>query len=211
MGIDLTKKQPGSIDLSKGQVINLKKTSPDTAEFDLSKITIGLGWDITGGRSFDLDASCMLLDKDGKLASSDDVVSYQQKRHGSGKVWSTGDNLTGEGAGDDEQIVAQLESIDSKYNKLVFFANIYSGKSRGQRFSDIENAYCRAIDAKGREIARFNISGNSSLNDKYSFIFGEVYRGANGWEFKALGEAHNTDTISGITEQYKGKKSIFGF
>jgi len=209
MGINLSKKQEGDgINLTKNQVINLKKPSPDSPIFDLSKITIGMGWDVTGGRKFDLDASCMLLNKDGKL-ESDDLVSYMDKKHRSGKVWSTGDNTTGEGDGDDEQIVAQLESLDAKYQKLVFFVNIYEGKNRGQRFSDIANAYCRAMDANGKEIFRFVISNNPDLNNKYSFIFAEVYRGANGWELKALGEAHETDAISGITEKYKAKSGFF--
>lgn len=207
MGINLKKDAPqGVINLSKGQVINLKKTG-DTPEFDLSKITIGMGWDPTGGRSMDLDASCMLLNSEGKLADPKDVVYFGDKKHTSGKVWSTGDNTTGEGAGDDEQIIAQLESIDAKYQKLVFFANIYQGKSKSQRFSDIDNAYVRALDAKGREIARYVISNNSDLKNKYSFIFAEVYRTSNGWEFKAVGEAHDTDQISGITEMYKSTET----
>lgn len=210
MGINLSKSQPGEgINLTKNQVINLKKPTPESAMFDLSKITLGMGWDITGGRKFDLDASCMLLNKDGKLADSKDVVAYFDKRHHSGKVWSTGDNTTGEGEGDDEQIIAELESLDAKYDKLVFFVNIYEGKSRKQRFSDIANAYCRAMDANGKEIFRFVISNNPDLNNKYSFIFAEVYRGSNGWELKALGEAHETDAISGITEKYKAKTGLF--
>lgn len=212
MGIDLRKAPPaGVINLSKGQVINLKKNEGSTSDFDLSQITIGIGWDPTGGRNMDLDASCILLNKDGKLAEQKDLVYFGDKTHTSGKVWSTGDNTTGEGKGDDEQIIAKLETIDPKYDKLVFFANIYNGKSKGQRFSDIDNAYVRAMDAKGREIARYVISNNPDLQNKYSFIFAEVYRTSNGWEFKAIGEAYETDQISGITEKYKGEVKKTGW
>lgn len=209
MGIDLTKKAPGSVDLSKGQTINLKKPTTESTGFDLSSIRLGMGW--TSKTKFDLDASCVLLNTEGKMEKDSDLVYFGAQKHSSGKVWSLGDNTTGEGEGDDETIIAQLESLDSKYNKIVFFVNIYQGKSRGQRFSDLTESYCRIMDAKGKEIARFAISNNSDLNNKYSFIFGEAFRTSNGWEFKAIGEALETDQISGITEKFKAtvKKGWF--
>lgn len=201
-----------SINLAKGQTIDLKKKENGTCENDLSTLTIGLGWDINEGRgTFDLDAAAILLDKDGKLNSDKDIVWYGEKRHSSGKIWSNGDNLTGAGDGDDEQITVKLNEIDAKYEKIVFFATIYNGQSKGQKFGDVKNAFIRAVDAKNTEIAKYTMSGDSSLSDKCSFIFAEAYRKDGGWKFRALGESDKTDSIGKVAESFKtsGKK-FFG-
>lgn len=199
------------INLQKGQTIDLKKNENGN-DNNLSKVTIGLGWDIrkskgifgsSGSSDYDLDAIAVLLDKNGKLQSSKDVVYYGDKDHTSGKIWLTGDNLTGAGDGDDEQIIVNLNEIDSKYEKIVFFTSIYQGKSRNQEFSMVENAYIRAVDANNNEICKFNISGDSSLKDKRSFIFGEAYRNNGTWKFRALGDAKDTDSFSMVVESYK--------
>lgn len=192
------------INLQKGQTIDLKK-STDGQEFDLSKVTIGLGWDINGsaGSDYDLDAVAILLDSNGKIGSSNDIIYYGNKMHLSKNIWSNGDNLTGAGDGDDEQIEAKLENLDQKYDKIVFFTSIYQGQSRGQNFGNIQNAFIRAIDAKGKEIARYNISSDQSLKEMRSFIFAEMYRKNGTWKFRALGDAKNTDSLMQVCESYK--------
>lgn len=193
-----------SINLVKGQTIDLRKPENGSVDNNLSKVTIGLGWDINeSGGTYDLDAIALLLDKDGKLNSSSDVVYYGQKTHTSGKIWSTGDNLTGEGEGDDEQIIVKLDEIPTKYERIVFFTSIYGGSSKGQEFSKIENAFIRAVDATGKEITKYNISGDSSLKGKRSFIFAEAYRKDGSWKFRAIGEAYETDSLMKIAESYK--------
>jgi tellurium resistance protein TerD len=204
-----------SIDLKKGSKIDLKKSTTlnETKENDLSKIAIGLGWDVRkqksgffgksdSGSDYDLDACAILLENN-KLHKDTDVVYYGRKKHDSGKIWSEGDNLTGQGSGDDETVIACLESLDKKYNKVVFFATIYQGKSRNQHFSLIENAYIRAINNKGQEIAKYSISGDASLANKCSFVFAEAVRDGDTWMFQTIGEAYDTDKLIEIANMYK--------
>ena len=140
-----------AINLQKGQTINLAKD-----QFDLSRVTIGLGWDVkkkgflaslfSDSNDYDLDAIAFLLDKDGKVArlgnrlNGGDVVFYNNLRHFSGNVYHTGDNRTGEGDGDDEQIVVKLNQIGEEYAKIVFIVSIYQGRQKRQDFGQIENA-----------------------------------------------------------------------
>jgi len=198
------------INLAKGQTIDLKKNEGSSVENNLSKVTIGLGWDINdNGASYDLDACAVLLDKDGKMTESKDVIYYGDKNHSSGKIYLTGDNLTGAGEGDDEQIIVNLNELPAKYEKIVFYTSIYQGKSRGQAFNKVKNAYIRACDANGNEIARYDISGDSSLTGKRSLVFAEAYRKDGGWKFRALGESHDTDSYAAIAETYKSGKGFF--
>lgn len=200
------------INLTKGQNIDLSKNE-DGSSNNLSEMTIGMGWDVRkkgglfgiGGSSdnYDLDASAVLLEAGSKLTSFDDVVSFSNKKHKSGKIWSNGDNLTGDGDGDDEQITVQLDQIPAKYERIVFFATIYQGKTRNQEFSMIENAFIRAVDKSGKEICKYQISGDGTLKNKHSFIFGEAYRHNGIWKFRALGEGKDTDSITTIAESYK--------
>ncbi|TXG80438.1 MAG: TerD family protein [Spirochaetes bacterium] len=205
-----------SINLKKNQSIDLRKNA-DNSVNNLSQVIIGLGWDIKRGESdYDLDA-CALLLKDNKLTSSDDIVSYQNKRHKSSTIWSTGDNLTGEGDGDDEQIIVKLDSVPAEYNKIVFYATIYNGRSRGQEFSKVENAFIRAVDAGNKEIAKYNISNDPNASGKRSLVFGEAIRNGQNWEFRATGEYYNTDNLVDVAEMYKSgqnnpeeRKKLFG-
>lgn len=195
------------INLQKGQTIDLRKNENGT-ENNLSQLTIGLGWDISTGLfgsslSWDLDAVAILLDKNGKIQSNSDIIYYGNKKHSSGNIWSTGDNLTGAGDGDDEQIIVKLDSLDSKYEKVVFFASIYQGQSKGQNFSKVKNAFIRAVDANKNEIAKYDMSGDNSLSKSKSFIFGEAYRKDSSWKFRALGEAKETDSLQKVCESYK--------
>ena len=196
------------INLVKGQNIDLRKPSANEnngADYNLSSVTIGLGWDISRGeKEYDLDAVAVLLDKNAKLASQGDVVYYGNPKHANGKVWSTGDNLTGAGEGDDEQLIVKLDELDAKYERIAFFASIYQGRSKGQHFGKVENAFIRAVDGNGKEIAKYNMSGDKSLDGKCSFVFAECYRKDGIWKMKAIGDAMDTDALLTVVEsRYK--------
>jgi tellurium resistance protein TerD len=189
-----------AINLQKGQTINLEKDS-----FDLSSITIGLGWDVnnTSNDNFDLDAFALLCDKNGKIKDfEEDIVYFGNLTHNSNTVNHTGDNLTGEGDGDDEQIIVKLGKIPSNFDKIIFGANIFSAKSRNQHFGKVSNSFIRAVDNNGKEIARFTLNGKE-YSGKIGMIFGEVYRKDAGWKFRALGSPTEADGIDEIAELYR--------
>lgn len=221
-----------AINLIKGQTIDLRKNDMGES-FDLSFVTIGLGWDVrqknTGGflgklfgggkeEEYDLDAIAFLLDSNEKVANlgrtvettngkqvglyEGDVIYFNSLKHPSGHIWLTGDNRTGAGDGDDEQIIVKLDSLDHKYQKIIFIVSIYQGRQNNQHFSMVENAFIRAVDASGREITRFNLSGDNSLNGMCTIVFAEAYRKDGGWKFKALGEPHQTDRFVDILKKY---------
>ena len=200
-----------SINLQKGQTINLDKN-----QYDLSMVTIGLGWDVKKPepsgllgkifqpkeKDYDLDAIAFLLDRDEKIANSgdnnfggSDIIFFNNQQHPDGTIYSTGDNRTGEGEGDDEQIVVKLNSINARYHKILFIVSIYKGIENGQHFGKIDNAFIRAVDAKGKEIAKYNLSSDSAYNNMCSMIFAEVYRKDGGWKFRAIGEPKSTDSF----------------
>jgi tellurium resistance protein TerD len=216
-----------AINLQKGQTIDLRKNDSGGDSYDLSRVTIGLGWDIrkqtSGGGGFfgkllggskepdvDLDAIAFLLDSNGKIANlgrtvsqngqqvglfESDIVFFNNPRHPSGHIWSTGDNRTGAGEGDDEQIVVMLDQLDARYEKIIFVVCIYNGKPNNQHFGMVENAYIRAVDSKGKEIAKFNMSGDATYNGMCSMVFAEVYRKDGSWKFRALGDAKPMDNF----------------
>ena len=223
-----------AINLQKGQTIDLRKNEQG-GEYDLSTVTIGLGWDVrkkhNGGGSFfskflageqkeedyDLDAIAFLLDSHDKVASlgrtitqngrtiglyEGDVVFFNSMRHPSGNIWLTGDNRTGAGDGDDEQIIVKLDSLDQRFQKILFVVAIYQGRQKHQHFSMIENAFIRAVDNRGKEITRFSLSGDATYNNMCSMVFAEVYRKDGTWKFRALGEPHTTDTFVDILKKY---------
>jgi stress response protein SCP2 len=207
------------INLQKGQTINLEKS-----QYDLSMVTVGLGWDVrsTGGGGFlgglfggnkapeyDLDAIAFLLDQNGKVQNlgnqqlvGGDVVFFNSMQHPSGQIWLTGDNRTGAGDGDDEQIIVRLDTLSPYFHKILFIVTIYDGVKLNQHFGMIENAFIRAVDARGREMARFSLSGDASFNMKRSMIFAELYRHDNGWKFRALGNPMDTDSFVDILKGY---------
>ncbi len=211
-----------AINLVKGQTIDLRKSDKGES-FDLSSVTIGLGWDVRqketgflgklfgGGKEdeYDLDAIAFLLDVNGKVADrgneklvGGDVVFYNALQHKSGHIWLTGDNRTGAGDGDDEQIIVKLDLLDLKYQRILFIVSIYQGHVKKQHFSMVENAFIRAVDAKGKEIAKFSLSGDATYEGKCSLTFAEVYRKDGGWKFRAIGEAHDTDQFFTILQNY---------
>lgn len=221
-----------AINLVKGQTIDLRKN--DKGElYDLSTVTIGLGWDIkkktSGGflgklfggggeeQEYDLDAIAFLLDKNGKVADrgrkvenngktvnlfGGDVIFFNSMKHPSGHVWLTGDNRTGAGDGDDEQIIVKLDALDSKYDRIVFVVAIYQGRQNNQNFSMVENAFIRAVDNNGKEITKFSLSGDATYNGVCSMVFSEVYRKDGGWKFRAIGETHQSDNFVDILKNY---------
>jgi tellurium resistance protein TerD len=220
-----------AINLTKGQTIDLRKNDKGENIYDLSSVTIGLGWDVRqkqagflgkifGGKEeeYDLDAIAFLLDSNGKVANlgrtiqtrngqqmglyEGDVVFFNSMNHPSGHIWLTGDNRTGAGDGDDEQIIVKLNSLDSKFQKILFVVSIYQGRQNNQHFSMIENAFIRAVDAKGREITKYSLSGDASLNGMCSMVFAEAYRKEDGWKFRAIGEAYQTDSFVEILKKY---------
>jgi tellurium resistance protein TerD len=220
-----------AINLQKGQTIDLRKNDKGESVYDLSQVTIGLGWDVRqkqngflgklfGGKEeeYDLDAIAFLLDSNGKVANlgrtvqaqngrqvglyEGDVIFFNSLRHPSGHIWLTGDNRTGAGDGDDEQIIVKLDQLDQRYQKILFVVSIYQGRQNNQHFGMVENAFIRAVDARGKEIAKYSLSGDATMNGKCSMVFSEVYRHNGEWKFRALGEPHNTDNFVDILKNY---------
>jgi stress response protein SCP2 len=187
-----------SVNLQKGQRVNLEKDGGGA----LKKVIVGLGWDIAdGGPDIDCDASAILCGADGKMTDSKDVVFYNNQKHPSKSVYSTGDNRTGEGEGDDEQIIVDLKKVPSKYQKIVFVVTIYNAHENKQDFGQIQNAFIRIIDADAnKELMKYSLS--ESYPGKTAMIFGEIYRKDDSWKFSAIGEGTNDDGISEIARRY---------
>lgn len=172
-----------AISLSKGGNVSLSKESPG-----LDEVMVGLGWDVraTDGQDFDLDASAFLLKGDGKVRSDGDFCFYNNKDIG-GAVVHQGDNRTGEGDGDDEQIKIVLSKVPADVEKVAVAVTIHDGESRGQSFGQVSNAFIRLVDNKsGNEIVRYDLSEDASVET--AMILGEVYRNAGEWKFRAVGQ-----------------------
>lgn len=194
-----------SISLQKGQKVSLTKENAG-----LSKVVIGLGWDevkqsrglfAPKPQAIDCDASALLL-QGGKLMSKDDIVYFGNLRHNSGTVQHMGDNLTGAGAGDDEQIIVDLAGIPAQYDKIVLVVNIYQALQRKQHFGLIQNAFIRLIDGKtNAEILKYNLTENYS--GMTAMIFGEVYRHNGEWKFSAIGQGTNDPGLGELANRYR--------
>ncbi|MBM6822798.1 TerD family protein [Fusobacterium mortiferum] len=172
------------INLTKGQKVSLTKNKPG-----LSKVVVGLGWDTnkfdTGG-DFDLDASAFLVEENGKVSNQNDFIFFGNLEHSSGAVKHIGDNRTGEGDGDDEQIFVELEKIPSNIKRIVFTATIYEAEKRKQNFGQISNAYIRIIDQeKNEELLRYDLGEDFSIET--AVVFGEIYENNGEWKFNAMG------------------------
>lgn len=175
-----------AVSLSKGQNVSLTKEDPG-----LKKIMFGLGWDTrkTDGTDFDLDASAFVLDENGKVLSDKHFVFYNNLKDPSGAVTHTGDNLTGEGEGDDEQLVIDLGMLTPNAAKVAFVATIHDAENRGQNFGQVSNAFIRAVNAdSNNEIARYDLSEDASVET--AMIFGELYRHGSDWKFRATGQGY---------------------
>lgn len=217
------------INLQKGQTIDLRKNDRGDT-FDLSRVTIGLGWDVRQEKKgffgslfgskeaeYDLDAIAFLLDSNGKVTNlgrtvsqngqqvglvESDIIFFNNLRHPSGHIWLTGDNRTGDGDGDDEQIIALLDNLDSRYDRILFVVTIYQGKTNNQHFGMIDNAFIRAVDARGKEIARYSLSGDATFNGMCGMEFAEIYRKDGSWKFRAIGNAQSSDNFIEILKKH---------
>lgn len=198
-----------SVNLQKGQKVDLRK--PDGAQ--LTRVLVGLGWDeaksgkglfgfLKGGssHSVDCDASAIVC-KNGRLTAMGDIVYFGNLTHDTGAVQHMGDNLTGEGEGDDEQIAVDLSRLPADYDKIVFVVNIYSANSRKQHFGMIENAYIRICDDKGAEMCRYNLT--ESCDNMTAMIFGEMYRRDGAWKFNAIGQPTTDNDITSLAARFK--------
>ena len=199
------------VNLQKGQKVNLKKSDGQA----LSRIRIGLGWDpveqkkgglfgsIFGGSAPDIDCDAsVIVCKGGRLSGKGDVVYFGNLKHSSGAIVHTGDNLTGEGDGDDEQILVDLTAVPQDYDKLVFVVNIYDCESRKQDFGMIANAFIRICDERtGEEFCRYNLS--ESYAGMTAMIFGEIYRYNGEWKFNAIGQGTKDKGLNELARRYQ--------
>lgn len=172
------------ISLQKGQKVSLTKDNPG-----LKNVVVGLGWDVnafdTGG-DFDLDAAAFLLTDAGKVSKSDDFVFYGNLCHPSQSVQHMGDNLTGAGDGDDEQIKVNLSKVPANITKIAFTVTIYEPEQRRQNFGQINNAFIRIYnEANGEEMLRYDLGEDFSIET--AAVFGELYKSGSEWKFNAIG------------------------
>lgn len=175
-----------ALSLSKGQNLSLTKTDPG-----LKKIVIGLGWDprATDGQQFDLDASAFLLADNGKVRSEADFIFYNQLKSGCGSVEHTGDNRTGDGDGDDEQIKVDLTRVPADVQRIAITVTIDQADARRQSFGQVANAFVRILNEEtGSEVVRYDLSEDASTET--AMIFAEVYRHNGEWKFKAIGQGY---------------------
>ncbi|MFD3945690.1 TerD family protein [Streptomyces sp. NPDC058579] len=174
------------VSLSKGGNVSLTKEAPG-----LTAVTIGLGWDIrtTTGTDFDLDASAILVSPEGKVRNDQDFVFFNNLKSADGSVEHTGDNLTGEGEGDDEQVKVSLATVPADVAKIVFPVSIYDAENRQQSFGQVRNAFIRVVNQTGgAEIARYDLSEDASTET--AMVFGELYRNGEEWKFRAVGQGY---------------------
>ncbi len=194
-----------SISLQKGQKVSLSKENAG-----LSKVVIGLGWDEVqkgkGGffakkpKPIDCDASALLL-INGRLTNKEDIIYFGNLRHKSGTIQHMGDNLTGAGEGDDEQIIVDLANVPAEYDRIVLVVNIYQAVQRNQHFGMVENAFIRLVDGRNNnEMCRYNLTENYS--GMTAMIFGEVYRHNGEWKFNAIGQGTNDPGLGELANRY---------
>ena len=173
-----------AISLKKEQKVDLTKSNPG-----LSKILIGLGWDTNkydGGNDFDLDSSVFLLGADSKVTDGGDFIFFNNLKHASGSVEHLGDNLTGAGDGDDEEIKIDLSKVPANIEKIAFTVTIYEADERKQNFGQVENAFIRVFDEQNnKELIRYDLDEDFSVET--AVIVGELYRNKGEWKFNAVG------------------------
>ena len=186
-----------SVVLAKGGNVSLAKEAPG-----LSSVLVGLGWDprTTSGVEYDLDASAVLVGKNGRVPNDQCFVFYNNLLSPDGSVEHTGDNLTGEGDGDDESIKVDLEAVPAGIDRIVFPVSIHDADLRRQNFGQVRNAYIRVVDARtDREITRFDLGEDAS--GETAMIFGELYRYGPEWKFRAVGQGYATG-LRGIATDF---------
>ncbi|CAL9437469.1 TerD family protein [Streptomyces albus] len=185
------------VSLSKGGNVSLTKEAPN-----LTAVIVGLGWDArtTTGADFDLDASALLTNAEGKVANDQNFVFFNNLKSPDGSVEHTGDNLTGEGEGDDEVIKVNLAGVPADVEKIVFPVSIYEAESRQQSFGQVRNAYIRVVNqADNNELARYDLSEDASTET--AMVFGELYRHGAEWKFRAIGQGYASG-LRGIAQDF---------
>lgn len=186
------------VSLQKGQKVDLTKGNPG-----LKRIMVGLGWDVNqydGGADFDLDASAFLLGESGKVAKDEDFIFYGNLAHESQAVVHQGDNLTGEGDGDDEQIEVDLSKVPAGVSRIAFTVTIYDAETRRQNFGQVSNAFIRIVDeVSGTEIIRYDLGEDFSIET--ALVVGELYRHGSEWKFNAIGSGF-AGGLAALCRQY---------
>lgn len=186
------------INLGKGERINLSKEAPS-----LKKVGVGLGWDTNAtdtGANFDLDASVFMLGADGKIPSEKYFVFYNNLVSPDASIKHTGDNLTGDGDGDDETILVELPKVESKINELVFVVTIHEAEKRKQNFGQVRNAFIRLYDQEtNKEIAKYEL--DEDFSRETAIEFGKLYKKDNQWRFQAVGQGYNAG-LQGFVDKY---------
>ena len=172
------------VNLKKGQKVSLTKDNPG-----LKNVVVGIGWDVNRfdtGASFDLDSSAFLITDAGKVSRQEDFIFYGNLKHPSGAVEHLGDNRTGEGEGDDEQIKVDLSKVPENISKIAFAVTIYEAEERNQNFGQVNNAFIRIYNAEtGEEMLRYDLGEDFSIET--AAVFGELYRHNGEWKFNAIG------------------------
>jgi tellurium resistance protein TerD len=186
-----------TVSLNKGGNVSLTKEAPG-----LTAISVGLGWDArtTTGTDFDLDASAIMLNADGKVVSDKHFIFFNNTTSPDGSVQHTGDNLTGEGDGDDESINVNLATVPAEVDRIVFPVSVYEGQARGQGFGQVRNAFIRVVNqAGGAELARYDLTEDASTET--AMLFGELYRNGAEWKFRAVGQGYSSG-LTGIARDF---------
>jgi tellurium resistance protein TerD len=186
-----------SVSLTKGGNVSLSKQAPG-----LTAVVVGLGWDprTTTGADFDLDASAIMLDMNGRVLSDSHFVFFNNLKSPEGSVEHMGDNLTGGGEGDDEQIKVNLAAVPAEAGKVVFPVSIYEAEQRQQNFGQVRNAFIRIVNqADNSEIARYDLTEDASTET--AMVFGEIYRSFGEWKFRAVGQGYASG-LKGIAQDF---------
>ena len=175
------------VNLQKGQKVSLTKENPG-----LNNVLVGIGWDVnrfdTGG-DFDLDSAAFMLTDTGRVSNQDDFIFFGNLSHPSGSVRHMGDNLTGVGDGDDEQIRIELSKVPANISRIAFTVTIYDADSRHQNFGQVSNAYVRIMDeSTGAELLRYDLGEDFSIET--AAVFGELYKNGAEWKFNAIGSGY---------------------
>jgi tellurium resistance protein TerD len=185
------------VSLTKGGNVSLTKSAPG-----LTGVVVGLGWDVrtTTGADFDLDASALLVGANGQVISDRHFVFFNNLRSPDGSVEHLGDNLTGAGDGDDEQIRVNVVDVPAEVDRIVFPVSIYEAEARGQSFGQVRNAFIRVVNQADRtELARYDLSEDASTET--AMVFGELYRNGAEWKFRAVGQGYSTGLV-GIARDF---------
>ena len=209
-----------SVSLKKGQKVDLTKDNSG-----LKSVVVGLGWDeaqpeakgVFGGlfggngnkvQDIDCDAIAFLLDSNERIAQRSDVVFFNNLRHNSGCVTHHGDNLTGAGEGDDEQITVKLSKLPAQYERVVILVSIYKATERHQHFGMIRNAFIRLVDSDtNKELCIYNLSEN--YDGMTAMVFGELYRKNGEWKFNAVGQPLQVWSVADLAERYGLPRSVW--